>query len=164
MPTLYVMAASLAVGVASGAYGAHTWYKARMVEAVEDARTAERAAVSAANKSDKVFIDRINAQWEAANARAEKFEKAFTIAANSLRKCSVSPDLLRVLNDLRDKDAAGVAAKSLPAPKEAEAGSDCAEVIATYRWNIENVIEPNRIQVEELQNFYNRQREIFNKD
>ena len=113
-------------------------------------------------QADVRYIDRLHANTEIANAKADKFKKSFDLAANSLRRCAVSPDLLRMLNDTGEKLATRPSRKPESAAAQAQAGSDCAEVLATYKWNIDNVIEPNRIQVEELQRFYREVQRNFN--
>ena len=150
-------------GLAAGGYGVHTWYKAQRVEAIQEARKVEREGVRTANQADVRYIDRLHQNTEKANARATQFQAAFRTAADGLRHCNVSPDLLRLLNESREKPAAGSAAKPKPAPETAQAGSNCAAVVETYEWNIDNVIEPNRIQAEELQRFYRDVQKKFNR-
>jgi len=162
--TPYLLLGAFLSGLAAGSYGVHTWYKAQRVEAIQEARNTEREGVRAANQADVRYIDRIFAQREAANANADKFKAAFTVAADSLRRCAVSPDLLRLLNESRESPAPGLAAKPEPAAPETQAGSsDCAAVVETYRWNIDNVIVPNAIQIEELQRFYRDVQRRFNQ-
>lgn len=161
--TPYLLLGAFVGGLASGGYGVHTWYKAQRVEAIQEARKTEREGVKTANQADVRYIDRLHTNTEIANARAEKFQAAFKTAANSLRRCAVSPELVRLLNDTGEKPATGPAAKPKPAAPDAEAGSNCAAVVETYRWNQDNVIEPNRIQVEELQRFYRDVQKKFNR-
>lgn len=153
---------AFAGGLTSGAYGVHTWYKAQRVDAIESARETEREGVHVANEADARYIQRLEDQRDKANAKAAKFQQAFNTAANSLRRCAVSPDLLRLLNDGRSAPTAGTPGAPGPAAVEAKAGSDCAAVIETEQWNKENVVTPNSIQIEELQRFYNEQRRLFN--
>lgn len=171
-PSLYVTAAAFVAGLASGGYGVHTWYKAQRVEALQQARTLERDGVRIANQADVRYIDRIFQQREAAHARATRFETAFRQAADGLRACRVGPDLLGLLNDTGEKPPAGPAAQPKPAataaqtdPKGASGagGTDCAAVVETYRWNIDNVIVPNQLQIEELQRFYRDLQRKFNR-
>lgn len=161
--TAYLLAGAFLGGLAAGGYGVHTWYKAQRTDAILEARKVERAGVRVAVQADVRYIDRLHANTEAANAKADKFKKAFDLAANSLRRCAVSPDLLRLLNDTGEKPVAGSARKPEPAAEKTQAGSDCAEVLATYKWNIDNVIVPNAIQIEELQRFYLDVQRKFNR-
>jgi hypothetical protein len=166
LPTPYLAAAAFAGGLLAGGYGVHTWYKAQRVEALQEARTLERDGVRLANQSDVRYIDRIHEQREAAHARAERFETAFQLAADGLRACRVGPDLLGLLNDTGAKPASGPAAEPRPAAPAAQAGavgSDCAAVVETYRWNIDNVVIPNQLQIESLQEFYRDIQRQFNK-
>lgn len=162
LSTPALCAYTFAAGLTAGGYGVHTWYKAQRVDAIESARTTERAGVSKANQADVRYVDRIMEQRDKANANAAKWEKAFNTAADSLRHCAVGPDLLRLFNDGRSAPTAGTPGAPGPAAVEAEAGSNCAAVIATEQWNKENVVIPNSIQIEELQRFYNEQRRLFN--
>lgn len=162
LSTPALMAYAFTGGVAAGGYGVHTWYKAQRVDAIEKARETERLGVRKANQADVRYIDRIMEQREHANAKAAEFQRAFTIAADSLRRCAVSPDLLGLLNDGRSAPATGTAGKPGPAAVEVKAGSNCAAVIETEQWNKDNVTRPNEIHIEELQRFYNEQRRLFN--
>ena len=161
--TPWLLLGAFVGGLAGGGYGVHTWYKAQRVEAIQEARTLEREGVRTAVQADVRYIDRLHANTEKANARAEKFQAAFALATDSLQRCAVSSDLLRLLNESGEKPAPGPTGKLEPAPPAVEAGSDCAAVIDTYRWNQDNVIEPNRIHVEELQRFYRDVQKRFNK-
>lgn len=161
--TPYLLLGAFVGGLLSGGYGVHTWYKAQSVKAIQEARKVEREVVRIGHQADIRYIDRLHANTERANARADKFQAVFKIAADSLQRCAVAPDLLRLLNDTGEKPAPGSAAKPEPAAKETEAGSNCASVIETYRWNQDNVIEPNRLQVEELQRFYRDVQKKFNR-
>lgn len=163
IPNPSVLAGVFLAGLVAGGYGVHTWYKAQRVDALQEARALERGGVRVANQSDVRYIDRIHEQREAANARAGKFQTAFNLAADGLRACRVSPELLGLLNDTGAKPAPGPAAEPRPAAPAAQAGTDCAAVVETYRWNIDNVIEPNRIQLEELQRFYRDVQRKFNR-
>ncbi len=160
-PPLYLVV--FLAGLSAGGYGVHTWYKAQMVDAVQAARTVERAGVQAANQADLEYIARLEKEKEAANAKAAKWKTAFDQAANGLRRCAVGPELLGMLNQDRSEPAPRPAAQPEPAPAQAQAGSDCAAVIDTYHWNIENVVEPNRIQIEEMQRFYRELQQEFNR-
>ena len=161
--TAYLLLGAFVGGLASGGYGVHTWYKAKRVEAIQEARTLERAGVRVGHQADIRYIDRLHANTEKANARADKFQAVFKIAADGLQRCAVAPDLLRLLNEPGEKPAAGTAAKAGATAPAPEAGSNCAAVVETYRWNQDNVIEPNRIHVEELQRFYRDLQKKFNR-
>lgn len=150
-------------GLGAGGYGVHTWYKAQKVAKVEDARKMERTGVAKANQADVRYIDRLTEQRDQANANADKWKKEFDRVSVSLRRCTVSPTLLGMLNDGRSGATAGTAPKPSPTPAPVEAGSNCAAVIETEQWNKENVVLPNQIQIEELQRFYEEQRRLFNK-
>lgn len=162
LSTPALCAYTFAAGLTAGGYGVHTWYKAQRVDAIETARETEQEGVHVANEADVRYIKRLEGERDQANANAAKFQRAFNMAADSLRHCAVSPDLLRLLNDGRSAATAGTAAQPGPAAVEAKAGSDCAAVIETEQWNKENVVIPNQIQIEELQRFYNEQRRLFN--
>lgn len=162
--TPYLLLGAFLGGLGAGGYGVHTWYQAKRVNALEAARTVERAGVRTAHQADIRYIDRLHEQKGIADARADKFQKAFNMAADSLRRCAVSPELVRLLNESREKPVAGVAAKPESAPSDAQAGSsDCAAVVETYQWNIDNVVVPNQIQIQELQRFYWELRQRFNR-
>ena len=166
--TAYLLLAAFTAG-AVGTYKVMDWkQRAEEATAIKISREIERGGVAVANQADKDYISRLTKQKESADARAEKFRKALDVAGNSLRKCAVSPELVRLLNESRDEVAAARAAtKPQPATPQAEAssnGSNCAAVLETYQWNIDNVVEPNRLQVEGLQKFYNDVREKFNSD
>lgn len=162
LSTPALCAYAFAGGLVGGGYGVHTWYKAQRVAGIEKARETERLGVRTANQADVRYVDRIMEQRERANAKAEKFQQAFELAANTLRRCIVDPTLLGLLNDGRSAPTAGTSGQPGPAAVEAKAGSDCAAVIATEQWNKENVVIPNQIHIEELQRFYNEQRRLFN--
>ncbi len=162
--TPYLLLGAFLGGLAAGSYGVHTWYQAQRVDALNEARKVERAGVKAASQADIRYIDRLHEQRRVADERAAKFQAAFNLAADSLRRCAVSPDVLRLLNEPREKPVAGLATESQPAAASTQAGSsDCAAVVETYQWNIDNVIEPNRIQIQELQRFYWELRQRFNR-
>lgn len=161
--TAYLLAGTFLAGTASGGYAVHTWYKAQKVEKLQEARQLERGGVRTANQSDVRYIDRLHENTEKANARASQWQTSFNLAADSLRKCSVSPDIVRLLNSVGAGVVAGPASGAKPAAKETETNSNCAVVLETYKWNIENVVRPNEIQIEELQKFYREIQQKFNK-
>ena len=161
--TAYLIAAAFVAGAYS-TYKVMDWkQRAEEADVIKISREIERGGTAVANQADKDYIVRLTKQKESSDARAEKFRRALEIAGNSLRNCSVSPDIVRLLNERRDTESAPrVAAKPEPAAPQVEAGSNCAAVLETYRWNIDNVVEPNRLQVEGLQKFYNDVRTKFN--
>ena len=162
--TAYLLAAAFVAGAYS-TYKVMDWrHDAELFKALEISRTLERGGVAIANKSDLVYIEKLRKQKEGSDAREAKFQRALDIAGAALRNCAVSPELVRLLNERRDAEpAAGPAAKPESAAAPPEAGSDCAAVIATYNWNIDNVVEPNRLQVEGLQEFYRALQRKFNR-
>ncbi len=161
--TAYLLAAAFVAGAYS-TYKVMDWkQRAEEADVIKISRVIERGGVAVANQADKDYIIRLTKQKESADVRAEKFRTALEIAGNSLRSCSVSPELVGLLNDARGEVAAARAApKPQPATPQAQASSNCALVLETYQWNIDNVVEPNRLQVEGLQKFYNDVRTKFN--
>lgn len=167
--TAIAVAVSLVVGFGSG------WkVKAALVDqarlaALEEARATERAGVAIAGQADVRYIDRLHEQAGAANARAAAFQSALEANREQLARCRVNSDLLGLLNAGTAEPAAGPAGEPGPAAAPAEAGApapgagtSCEAVIETYRWNIDNVIVPNAIQLMELQRFYRDLRKRFN--
>ena len=164
--TAYLLLAAFVAG-AVGTYKVMDWkQRAEEATAIKISREIERGGVAVANAADKDYISRLTKQKESADERARRLSRALEIAGNSLRNCTVSPELVRLLNDSREEVAATRASsKPQPATPKAEASagsSNCAAVIETYHWNIDNVVEPNRLQVEGLQKFYNDLRMKFN--
>jgi len=161
--TAYLLAAAFIAG-AFTTYKVMDWKQdAEELRAVKISRELERGGVVIANKADKEYIAKLTAQKEKADARAEKFKAAMEISAKALSKCAVRPELVSLLNEPREGNAAaGITVKPKPTTPQVEASSNCALVLETYHWNIDNVIEPNRLQVEGLQKFYNDVRQKFN--
>ena len=161
--TAYLLAAAFVAGAYSS-YKVMYWrHDAEELRAVQISRTLERSGVAIANKSDLVYIEKLRQQKESSDAREAKVRKALDIAGAALRHCAVSPELVGLLNERRDAEPApGPAPDPRPAAAPPQAGSDCAAVIETYSWNIDNVVEPNRLQVEGLQEFYRALQQKFN--
>lgn len=161
--TAYLVAAAFVAGAYS-TYKVMDWKQdAEELRAIRISREMERGGVAIANKADLEHIERLTKQKESADVRAVKLQKAIEIAGDALKHCDVSPELVGLLNERRSPEpVARPAAPAVPAPAPAQAGSDCAAVIETYHWNIDNVIEPNRLQIEGLQKFYRDVQKRFN--
>lgn len=140
-------------------------HEAARTKAVVQAGWTGQHLQGAANQSSMNYQDRLREDHDHQIKRARIFAMAMAQAREELAGCRVDATLLRVLNDSARATSAGVSGGSVPTPAPAEAdpggSSNCAAVIETYRWNAENVVRPNEVQLEELTAFYKRVRSEY---
>jgi hypothetical protein len=160
---LIAFGAGLALGLAGGAYGLHTWHKAQRVDQIEEARTDERAGVRTANQADVRHLDRIFEQRRHAENNAAAFRRQLEDTDANLGACRVSVDLLGVLDDAGLPADPGPAGDAEPAAARAAAASTCDVELDKCRVNYAEVCVPNRDQVNGWREFYRRLQLQHNK-
>lgn len=161
-------------------------WESRRADQVQQARVTERAGVAIANTAGADHGAELKQQLEKANAELEKLRAALPAVGN----CPVPRSVVRMLDGQRVPGAAGSPGKPKPAAAPVEtvpgsvaltpgpspegrgeiAGADaqesiqCSAVIEHCAVNRVTVCEPNALQVEALQRFYENLKSQYNKN
>lgn len=142
-------------------------WESRRAEQIQQARETERAGAGIVNTAESDQQSKNKAQLEKAHAELEKLRAQLA----RVPRCPVPRAVVRLLDGERMPAAAGSAAKpqAAPAPVDPDAGNagagetvECSAVIDHCAVNRVQVCEPNALQVEGLQQFYENLRRRYN--
>lgn len=111
-----------------------------------------------ANQAEVNYVDRLRDEKERQEQRAKQYRAALHQSRIALDGCRVDVSLLRLLNNPDATAPAGVPAEPVRQGEAPQADTTCTAVVDTYYWNVENVVRPNQIQLDELSAFYRRVR------
>lgn len=163
IPAPYLYAGVFLAGLVAGGYGVQTWHKAQRVDAVDKARTTERAGATLANQAQVRHLERLVELREHAERNAGAFRRALDETNAELRACRVSGAVVRLLDDAGDPGAAGVPGGAVPArPDVAPPRDSTADVeLETCRRNYAEVCVPNARQLNDLIDWYERLRRRY---
>lgn len=154
-------------GLAAGGYAVHTWHKAQRADAIDQARTSERALQRSASQSDVRYVDRLHDQVRHAQDNATAFRRALNATNDDLARCRVDAELVRLLDDAGQlPGAAGHPAEPRPGSARAAAtpaSSSCDVELERCRANYAEVCVPNAIHVRELRAFTRRLIQDYNR-
>jgi hypothetical protein len=164
------LAIALAATFYAGKLHERSGWESRRADQVEAARATEQAGVAIANTAGADHSADLKQQLEKANAELATLRAALPTVPD----CRVPRRVVRMLDGQRMPKAAGSAGKPAPAaaPMATDPGAaaeevaetvECRVVIDSCANNRVNVCEPNALQVEGLQRFYERLQRQYNK-
>ncbi len=162
------LALALAATFYAGKLHERSGWESRRADQVQEARETERDGVGIAAAAGTEHQGKTDKQLEAANAELKKLREQLARVPD----CPVSRRVVRLLDSERMRGAAGSAAESEAeaAPVDTDAGSaadggtvECRAVIDHCAVNRAQVCEPNALQVEGLQTFYENLRRRYNR-
>ncbi len=161
------LAIALAATFYAGKMQERSGWESRRVEQVQAARSTERAGVDIANAAGSDHSAELKQQLEKANAELEKLRTALPTVGN----CPVPRNVVSLLDGKRVPGAAGSPGKpkqpaapveDVPGDKAPGETVQCSAVIEHCAVNRVTVCEPNALQVEALQRFYENLKRKYN--
>lgn len=162
---LFVVAAILGLTFWSG-WTVKTWKVAKdQLVAERASRVIERGLQKSANQAEVRYADRLLSQEETAQKNAALWTKALQLSQQRLADCRVDAELVGLLNDATVPAPAGPAAQPGPRAEAAVQAqeSNCAAELGTCRRNYVEVCVPNAVQLQELQSFYKKLQQDYNR-
>jgi len=143
-------------------------WESRRADQVQEARVTERAGVDIANTAGTDHTVELKQQLEKANAELEKLRTALPTVGN----CPVPRNVVSLLDGKRVPGAAGSTGKpkqpatpveDIPGDQAPGETVQCSAVIDHCAVNRVTVCEPNALQIEALQRFYEDLKRKYNK-
>lgn len=162
------LALALAATFYAGKQHERSGWESRRADQTEAARKTERAGVAIANTAGADHNADLKQQLEKAHAELATLRAALPTVPD----CRVPRRVVRLLDGQRMSATAGSAGQLAPAPApvatdpgaaEKTDAVECRVVIDSCANNRVNVCEPNALQVEGLQRFYEQLQRQYNK-
>jgi hypothetical protein len=169
--TLYLVLAAAVAGFGGGIYVTKKFWDASELIAINESVAKERGATADAFSASSAHLANLRTQQEKADATIDELR-------NELKKmpdCRVPRAAARVLNNAAVPATSTPSARLRPPAQAAEAGAperetpgaspdgpECRVVVETCGWNYANICNPNAIQLEDVQRWYNDLRKRYN--